>query len=351
MVMKEPSKFAARARAPLRLGLAGGGTDLSPYCDRYGGLVLNATIDRFAFAHLSHHGEGKVVFRARDVGREEVYELGAPIPLDDGLSLHKAVYKHFVDEYLGGRPIAMTVSTTIDAPAGSGLGSSSALVVALVEGFRSILELPLGTYDVARLAYEIERVKLHLAGGRQDQYAAAFGGINYIEFLPDERVIVNPLRIRNDHLKEFESSLVVCFTGQSRESATIIREQVTSLTSMKASALEGMHHLKEDANAMKDALLRGNIRGMAEILRHSWEAKKQTAANVATAEVDRLVNLALDEGAWAGKVSGAGGGGFLMLFTDPENRYHLISALNAAGGQASAVKLTFDGVEAWTIHS
>jgi D-glycero-alpha-D-manno-heptose-7-phosphate kinase len=351
MAVSSLDKFAVRARAPLRLGIAGGGTDLSPYCDQFGGLVLNATIDRFAFAHLMHHDGGKVVFRARDLGLEETYELGAPIRQGDGLALHKAVYTHFVEHHLGGRPIPMTVSTTIDAPAGSGLGSSSALVVALVEGFRSIFDLPLGPYEVARLAYEIERIKLGLAGGRQDQYAAAFGGINYIEFLKDDRVIVNPLRVRGDHLKEFESSLVVCFTGQSRESATIIREQVSGLTEMKASALEGMHRLKEDAAAMKGALLQGEIRTMAEVLRHSWVAKKQTAANVATPEVDRLVALAMGEGAWAAKVSGAGGGGFLMLITDPENRYHLVSALNAAGGQASAVKFTFDGVEAWATQA
>jgi D-glycero-alpha-D-manno-heptose-7-phosphate kinase len=341
-------KFSVRARAPLRLGIAGGGTDLSPYCDQFGGAVLNVTIDRFAFAHLTYDNANRVTFRARDLGKEEIYEQGEPFKLDDGLILHKAVYRHFVDTYLDGVGVPMTVSTTIDAPAGSGLGSSSALVVALVEGFRNVLDLPLLPNEVARLAYDIERVKLQLAGGRQDQYAAAFGGVNFIEFHANELVIVNPLRVKNDYLKEFESSLVICFTGQSRRSETIILEQVSGLKTMNPETVENMHCLKKDAVAMKNALLQGDIMEMATILRHSWEAKKKTATNIATAEVDRLVELALEEGAWGGKVSGAGGGGFLMFCTDPENRYHLITALNKAGGQASAVKLTMDGVEAWT---
>jgi D-glycero-alpha-D-manno-heptose-7-phosphate kinase len=339
--------YSIRARAPLRLGLAGGGTDLSPYCDQYGGAVLNATIDRFAFAHLSFNAGGRVVFRAPDLSAEETYELGERPPLNEGLVLHKAVYRYFLEKYLGDEPIPITISTTIDATAGSGLGSSSSLVVALVEGFRRILDLSMSPHELAQLAYKIERLQLQLAGGRQDQYAAAFGGVNYIEFISDERVIVNPLRVKNDYLKEFESSLVVCFTGQSRRSDSIIREQVAGLMDLKASTVDHMHRLKEDATAMKIALLQGNIRIMAEIMRRSWETKKRTAASIATPEVDRLLDVAMREGAFAGKVSGAGGGGFLMLITDPENRYHLITKLNAAGGLSSGVKLTFDGVESW----
>lgn len=193
-----------RARSPLRLGLAGGGTDLSPYCDEHGGAVLNATIDRFAYAHVSHNNDGKLILRARDVGEEEVLKPDAGLPIRQGLMLHRAVYARVMKDHCGGVGIPLTLSTTIDVPAGSGLGASSALVVALLEAFRSALQLPLGQYDVARLAFEVERVDLGLAGGRQDQYAAAFGGLNYIEFLHEERVIVNPLRIRRDYLNEFE---------------------------------------------------------------------------------------------------------------------------------------------------
>lgn len=341
--------WGVRARAPLRLGLAGGGTDLSPYCDQFGGAVLNATIDRFAFAHIDLNPEGRLAFRARDIGVEEVMDPCLPAPDHGELALHRAVYRHVVQTWLGGETPALTVSTTSDAPAGSGLGSSSALVVALVEAFRVALDLPLGPYDVARLAYRIERVELGLSGGRQDQYAAAFGGVNYIEFLAEDRVVVNPLRVRRAYLAELESSLVICFTGQSRRSETIINEQVRGLTDLDAAVLDGMHRLKQDATAMKDAVLEGDMRRIARVMMRSWEAKKMTASGIATPLVDQLFNVAMREGAWGGKVSGAGGGGFLMFCTDPENRYRLTAALNEAGAAASAVKFTLDGAEAWSV--
>lgn len=350
MAFGRPARpFDVRARAPLRLGLAGGGTDLSPYCDQFGGAVLNATIDRFAFAHLTPNDENRVIFRARDLGADEHHALGARLPLDQGLVLHRGVYQHVVDTYLDGQPRALTVSTTIDAPAGSGLGSSSALVVALVEAFRVALDLPLGPGDVARLAFDIERRELGLAGGRQDHYAAAFGGVNFIEFLAGEKALVSPLRVPRAYLNEFESSLVICFTGQSRRSETIIQEQIDGLRGMNAETLESMHQLKADAAAMREALLRGDMRDLAAILARSWAAKKRTAKGIATGDVERLFEVAMAQGAWGGKVSGAGGGGFLMFCTDPENRYHLIQALNAAGGQASSAKITFEGAEAWSV--
>lgn len=188
-------------------------------------------------------------------------------------------------------------------------------------------------------------------GGMQDQYAAAFGGFNFIEFLQGEAgVIVNPLRLRDDHLKEFESSLVICFSGQSRESADIIAEQVGGLTKFDEATLAAMHRIKDHAHTMKAALLAGNIRAMADVLRQSWLSKKETAASVSNTRVEALLDAAMGAGAWAGKVSGAGGGGFIMLLTDPERRYRLIRTLNELGGQASAVKLTFEGVEAWSVH-
>src|SRR6516164_91323 len=175
-----------RARAPLRLGLAGGGTDLSPYCDEFGGAVLNSTIDRFAYAFISPRNDGKVVFRAKDLGREEVIEVAAKLP-HATLLLHRGVYERLVRDHNSGQAIAATITTTVDAPLGSGLGSSSALVVALVDAFRALFGAPLGQYDVAHLAFEIERLDLGLAGGKQDQYASAFGGTNFIEFLAKDR--------------------------------------------------------------------------------------------------------------------------------------------------------------------
>lgn len=339
-----------RARSPLRLGLAGGGTDLAPYCDDHGGVVLNATIDRFAYAHVRLRDDDLIEFKADDLGTEERLPCSLDLNIHDGLRLHRAVYRHMMLAYNHSTPLPLTITTTIDVPAGSGLGASSALTVALIEAFVVAMELPLGPYDVARLAFEIERVQLKLEGGRQDQYAAAFGGFNFIEFLKgDAGVIVNPLRLRTSYLNEFESSLVICFSGQSRESADIIKQQVGGLKELDEGTLAAMHAIKDLAHEMKRLLLSGDIRGTADVLRQSWLSKKKTASAVSNGNVERLLDLAMESGAWAGKVSGAGGGGFIMLLADPEKRFGLIKALNGAGGQASAVKLTFEGVEAWPV--
>jgi len=338
--------ISIRSRAPLRLGLAGGGTDLSPYCDEHGGAVLNVTIGRYAFAHLRFRGDHRLCFSAHDVRQEDIVPLAAELPLDSGLVLHRAVHNRMVRDFLHGRVHAITLTSTVDAPPGSGLGASSALVVALVEAYRAAFGLPLGRYDVARLAFDIERIDLGLAGGRQDQYAAAFGGVNFMEFLPGDRVIVNPLRIAAPYLYEFEASLVVCFTGQARASA-IIQDQVKAVTQWDSGAKLAMHQLKSDAIDMKQALLRGNIREVADILNRSWEAKRRTSALVSNSTIEEVFELGLKNGAVAGKVSGAGGGGFLMFMTDPEQRYRLITALNESNVSASSVQFTEGGAEAW----
>ena len=337
-----------RSRAPLRISLAGGGTDLSPYSELFGGAVLNVTIGIYAFAHLSSSGDGSVAFHAQDIVVTDTHPATSQIPTNGGLRLHRAVYNRIVRDYNNGRPLPVKLSTTVDAPPGSGLGSSSALVVAMVEVFRSALDLPLGPYDVAHLAYQIERIDLGLSGGKQDQYSAAFGGLNFIEFLPNERVIVNPLRVRNADFNELEASLVVCFTGQSRSSQAIIDEQVSSMKANNTQTLENMHQLKSDAIEMKQALLQGDIKVMAELLDRSWVAKKKTAASITNDAIDHLYHIGKENGAWAGKVSGAGGGGFMTFITDPENRYRLMTALEAAGAAPRPVFFTYRGVEAWT---
>jgi D-glycero-alpha-D-manno-heptose-7-phosphate kinase len=230
---------------------------------------------------------------------------------------------------------------------GSGLGSSSALVVALVDAFRVLLEAPLGPYDVARLAHQIERVDLKLAGGKQDQYAAAFGGANFIEFLTDGRVIVNPLRVSNWIKNELEASLVIAFSGQSRSSSDVIEQQTSQMVARSSDALDALHRLKADAVEMKNLLLRGHIHQMAELLNSSWEAKKRTAASVSNPVIDKLYTLARANGALGGKVSGAGGGGFMMLICRPEDRLSLIETLTSAGTIAEPVKLTDAGCETW----
>ena len=208
-----------RARAPLRLGLAGGGTDVSPYCDLHGGSVMNVTIDKYAYATIDASPDGLAHFIAQDAGACERIAPAEAIADAGPLQLAKGVYRRIVADHLDGRAPAIRVRTHSDAPPGSGLGSSSTMVVALVTAFAEYFGLALGEYEIAHLAYAIERNDLGLAGGKQDQYAAAFGGFNFMEFYAGDRVIVNPLRIKDWIRAELESSLVLCFTGVSRASA------------------------------------------------------------------------------------------------------------------------------------
>ncbi len=334
-----------RARVPLRLGLAGGGTDLSPYCDEFGGAVLNTTIDRYAYAFIEPSDDGRLHFVAPDLERSESFEPDDAALDDATLALHAGVTRRMARQFNDGRILPWRITSFVDAPAGSGLGSSSALVVALVEAFTTLLSVPLGPYDIAHLAFEIERIDLGLAGGKQDQYAATFGGTNFIEFMAGDRVIVNPLRIAPAVLNELETSMVICFTGVSRKSEQIIGEQQRGMTA--GGNYDSLHQLKSDAIEMKEALLRGQIARMSDILNRSWLAKKRTASGISTDLIESLHDVAFAHGATGGKVSGAGGGGFMMFLVPPARRTSVIRALNAAGGTASGVHLTPDGAESW----
>ena len=338
-----------RARVPLRLGLAGGGTDLSPYCDTFGGAVLNTTIDRYAYAIIEPARDGRLHFIAPDLDLTETFETDLAAIQTSRLPLHAAVTARMLAEFSGGWVPAIRVTSFVDAPPGSGLGSSSALVVALVEAFRAMLAAPLGLYDVARLAFAIERVDLGLAGGKQDQYSATFGGVNFIEFHANNRVIVNPLRVPAGVLNELEISLIICFSGVSRRSDAIIAEQQRRMIVATDPAIDNLHALKSDAIEMKDALLRGQIPRMAKLLNKSWEAKKRTASGISSDTIEALYARAFAEGATGGKVSGAGGGGFLMFLVPPGRRMAVIRGLNALGGMATGVHLTQTGAESWSV--
>jgi len=343
-------RAVVRARAPLRLGLAGGGTDLLSYSSQHGGAVLNATIDRYAFASIRVRDDDRVFFEACDLGREEMLASAPTLP-DCTLTLHRGVYERMVREFNGGQKLAISVTTAVDAPLGSGLGSSSALVVALIEAYRAFLDLPLARYDVAHLAYEIERVDLGLAGGRQDQFSAAFGGINFLEFLRDGEVIVNPLRFSEGAALELESSLAVAFSGQSRASDAIIRQQTNGVDAHTPQVMDALHQMRQDAVDMKRAILLGDIVAVARLLERSWLAKKRTAPDVTNPKIEKLETLARANGAIGAKVSGAGGGGFMMFVVPTERRYRLIAALGEQGAMAFPVKFSERGSETWSLRA
>ena len=340
-----------RARAPLRLGLAGGGTDVSPYCDQFGGAVLNATIDMYAYTTIEPTDDGLVTLLAADIQQQvQVGTDEAMQPGGSGLGLHRAVYRRIMNQFAGGRPLPCRITTFCDAPPGSGLGTSSTVVVSLVKAFVEWLSLPLGEYEVAHLAFEIERLDAGLAGGRQDQYAAAFGGVNFIEFLAEDRVIVNPLRIKNWILSELETSLVLFNSGISRSSAAIIEQQTANLADKRSSALDSMHEMKADAFGMKECLLKGDLAGLAHFMRKSWEAKKKLADSISTRHIEDIHAAAMGAGALAGKVSGAGGGGFMTLLVEPARRMDVIRALQKQDGQVMTCHFTRNGTEGWKIY-
>jgi D-glycero-alpha-D-manno-heptose-7-phosphate kinase len=338
-----------RARAPLRLGLAGGGTDLSPFCDLHGGAILNATIDLYAYSMLEPLTGDKVIFEAADLGVKVELSADPDAPIEEPLRLHRGVYRRIVRQFCGGKPFPCRLVTFCEAPPGSGLGSSSTSVVSMVKAFVECLGLPLGEYDIGHLAFEIERVELGLAGGRQDQYAATFGGFNFMEFYANDRVIVNPLRIKNWIISELEASIVLYYCGVSRSSAKIIDEQTKNVTAKSVDSLAAMHELKADAFSMKEAVLLGNIPEFVRLLNKSWDAKRRTAASVSNPEIEEIFQRALSLGAKGGKVSGAGGGGFITFVVDPERRLDLLRGLAGGDGQPMTCHFTKRGTEGWRV--
>jgi D-glycero-alpha-D-manno-heptose-7-phosphate kinase len=339
-----------RARAPLRLGLAGGGTDVSPFCDIHGGYVLNATLDRYAYTVIKLLEEPQIRFVAGDKKIEAIQDLSKPIQLNGELDLHKAVYDFMIRHYNKGQLIPLELNTFCDAPAGSGLGSSSTLVVSMVRAFAELLNLPLDDYTIAKISFQIERINCGLQGGRQDQYSATFGGFNFMEFYADEHAIINPLRVKNWIICELEASLVLFYTGVSRESAKIIADQSSNVKSGSTDALEAMHGLKREALTMKECLLKGDFAGIVESMKQGWESKKRSAKTVSTPHIEEIYNAAIIAGALAGKVSGAGGGGFMMFFVPTEKRMDVIRTLNKFEGQVSNCHFTKHGTQAWRIN-
>ena len=340
-----------RSKAPLRIGLAGGGTDVSPYSDLYGGAILNATLSLYAHATIEPLTENTIILQGLDRKEEERFEGGpelAALPINGKLDLLKGVYNRIRKEY--GLPASgFRLSTFVDAPAGSGLGTSSTLVVAVIGAFTEMLRLPLGEYDIAHLAYDIERKDLQMAGGKQDQYAATFGGVNYMEFYGDDNVIVNPLRVKQQYLFELENNLLLYYTATSRESAKIIEKQSRNVVDKKERSIEAMHQLKHQAHLMKEAILKGRIHEIGEILDFGFRQKQMMAEGISNPFIDDIYEQAKKSGATGGKISGAGGGGFMTFYCPAISKYKVMEALSKLGGHCQPYQFTGHGMTAWTV--
>ncbi|MBE3086979.1 MAG: dehydrogenase [Bacteroidetes bacterium] len=338
-----------RSKAPLRLGLAGGGTDVSPYSEIYGGAVLNATITMYAYATVEPKSDGKIILNSIDRGTSLESSSKEIIKIEDPtFVLHKGVYNRIAREFVRD-PLSFQLTTYVEAHPGSGLGTSSTLVVAMVGAFVEWLGLPLGEYDIARLAYEIERIDLNMAGGKQDQYAATFGGFNFMEFHSQgEKVIVNPLRIKQEYLYELEFNTVLYQTGTSRISSKIIEDQSLNVIQENKDAIEAMHQLKEQAILMKEAILKGNLAEIGPLLDFGWNRKKRTAASISNPTIDEIYETALKAGSTGGKISGAGGGGYMMFYCPGNTRYKVVEALHERfGGEFRRFQFAKYGLTSW----
>jgi len=336
-----------RSKAPLRIGLAGGGTDVSPYSDLYGGAILNATISLYAHATLEPLTDKKIILTATDRKEELIFDWASELPITGKLDLMKGVYNRIQKDY--GLQGGFKLSTHVDAPAGSGLGTSSTLVVALIGVFAEMLRLPLGEYDMAHYAYDIERKDLKFAGGKQDQYAATFGGVNYMEFFADDKVVVNPLRIKQQYLFELENNLLLYYTDTSRDSGKIIEQQAKNVTNNKESSIEAMHQLKQQALMMKEALLTGRLKEIGEILDYGFQQKRKMAEGISNSLMEEIYETAKASGASGGKISGAGGGGFMIFYCPGNTKYAVMQSLEKFGGKTRNYQFVEHGLTTWTI--
>jgi D-glycero-alpha-D-manno-heptose-7-phosphate kinase len=332
-----------RAQAPLRISFCGGGTDLSPYVDEHGGLVLSTTIHRHAHATLRLREDG--VIRIRSVDYETSLDVDLDAPFDGNLDLIKACLKHLLGD--GPEVGGLELYLETEAPPGSGLGASSALVVATIGALAEWRRLTLDKYDVARLAYKIERKDVGVPGGIQDQYAASFGGFNLIEFRSETDVVVNPLRIEARILRELQYNMLLIYTGATRVSSHIIRSQVAGLSRGQGEVVEAMHHMKELTRLAKDALLTGRLDRFAKILHEEWLIKKKTSRSVSTPRIDEMYEEARRKGAVGGKVSGAGGGGFMFLYCPFDRKPDVVTRLVELGGVIVPVAFDLEGMQSW----
>jgi D-glycero-alpha-D-manno-heptose-7-phosphate kinase len=331
-----------RAKAPLRISFAGGGTDVPPFPEREGGCVLNATIDHFAWGSLRPRDDDRIQMESVDLGISLSYTVHSEMAFDGQLDLAKAAIQRLGAKNSHG----FDVFLHSEAPPGSGLGSSSALMVGLVGLVKEFKNLSLTEYEVAHLAYVMERQDLGIQGGLQDQYAASFGGFNFIEFGKDQ-VIVNPLRISREVVNELEHNLLLCFTGTTRRSDHIIQDQTRRYEKNEGNTVLALRQQKQLALDMKNALLQRRLDDFGDLLHSAWESKKKFSPRISNPVIDEMYEVARKDGALGGKMTGAGGGGYMLFYCVFEKRHKVAAALRRMG--ASPAEFAFDtkGLQTW----
>lgn len=331
-----------RAKAPLRISFGGGGTDVSPYCDEHGGVALNSTINKYAYCSIVPNHTDEIIVHSLDFDITVKYNVKENFIYDGKLDLVKAALK-FMNIQTG-----CVVYLQCDAPPGSGLGTSSTVVVTLLGAMARWKGLKMDPHTLAEIAYEIERNDLGIKGGYQDQFASSFGGFNFMNFNHHE-VIVNSLKIKKDTINELEYTLLLCYTGDIHVSSNIISDQINNCEKKEPIVLNAMEEIKTLAHAMKRELLKGKLNNFGDLLNESWIQKKKMSTKISNQKIDELYAEALKSGALGGKLLGAGGGGYLLIYC-PYNKKHIISnRLTHLGCQITNWNFEFDGMQSWIV--
>ena len=337
-----------RARAPLRLSFGGGGTDVSPYADERGGCVISATLSLYVYATLTPTIDQGVKIRSLDYDSVLHYSKEEDYSYDGQMDLAKGVFRYFGIHKQDRNGFDLYVHS--DAPPGSGLGSSSTFTVAMIGLIREWLGVPLTAYSVAEMAYEIERHEIKIKGGRQDQYAAAFGGFNFMEF-SKKGTLVTPLRLSSFLIHELEYNLLLCYTKNVRESQQLIKRQIDNFQGGNRIATDALDQIKALALEIKAALLTGNLDRFGELLHEGWVQKKMTAEGITNPFIDELYEGARESGAVGGKLLGAGGGGFLLLYCPFHKKHQVMKRVTDLGGQVMPFRFDLEGMQTWRLYS
>jgi D-glycero-alpha-D-manno-heptose-7-phosphate kinase len=337
-----------RSKVPFRISFGGGGTDMPSYTKNYTGAVINTTIRLFTHTSLQLRDDTKVTFKWVNKDEFETHDFSNELDCSYGLKLFKATHNHICKKY-NIEPIGYDIVSYQDVPTGSGLGTSSTLIVSLIGVYMELFNLPLGEYDIAEMAIQIERVELKENGGQQDQYAAAFGGWNYMEFKGDN-VIVNPLRIKDKVQDELENNILLYYTNFTRRSSDVLKEQIKNIEEENKTSLLSLHGLVEQAKLIKDCLIKGKIEELGEILDYGFKQKSALAKGITTPEIQILYDTALKAGATGGKISGAGGGGFIFFYCPNNTKYNVIKELDKLNmGYAQTFTWNKFGLRTWKI--
>lgn len=335
-----------RARAPLRISFAGGITDMPSYYMEHGGAVLVSTINRYTLVTLRPREDDEVHIHSIDFDLMVKYRLDEEPIYDGVLDLAKVAVRRLNSQ---SRRMGLDMYLQSDAPAGSGLGGSASLTVAVLGALSHALGIQMDNHQMAELAYTVERVDLRISGGKQDQYASVFGGFNLIEF-ERNAVVVNPLRVPAHVLNDLESHLLLCYTGKTRLSAGLIDQQEQLYRQGRAETIGGLHALRQLAYDIKDFLIKGRLDQFAEALDVAWTSKLRVNPEITDAHIDEMYHVARQSGALGGKLLGAGGGGYLLLFCQVDKKRSVRERLEKLGGQFAEFSFTNEGLQTWESH-